>query len=183
MSPETKTGSEAEGYWRKIAQVRNCYCFIRDKDPDYFRERGVPDGFCGICGCCGKPGHSRHARTGPYSATWCDKCYDTSPSSKTALIALSSVMVALLAAFNKEIYILSAGWAGLVTIVLTIFWFPIWNLAKISKTIFSILTYRDTTKARMLCKELILPSSDLIPILIFLLPPICYVIFRAIFPN
>ena len=54
---------------------RNCYCGIWEKDPEFYRSRGVPEGFCGLCDVCQAPGHTRHAPDGPYTGTWCDKHY------------------------------------------------------------------------------------------------------------
>lgn len=55
---------------------RGCYCEIWDKDPDYFKSRGVPRGYCGFCQICKKPGHTRHFPGGvPYTGCWCDFHY------------------------------------------------------------------------------------------------------------
>jgi hypothetical protein len=55
---------------------RGCYCEIWDKDPEYFKSRGVPRGYCGFCQICKKPGHTRHFPGGvPYTGCWCDFHY------------------------------------------------------------------------------------------------------------
>jgi len=53
-----------------------CYCDIRQKDPDYYKKQGIPDGYCGFCSICKKPGHTCHVPAGlPYTGTWCDEHY------------------------------------------------------------------------------------------------------------
>jgi hypothetical protein len=56
-------------------KVRNCYCGLWQKDPEFFVQRGIPEGFCGICDRCGKPGHMRHYPGAPGTGAWCDRCY------------------------------------------------------------------------------------------------------------
>lgn len=57
---------------------RNCYCELLGKDPQYLRDKGIPEGYCGLCEVCGAPGHIQHfpgAR--PYTGSWCDACLGT----------------------------------------------------------------------------------------------------------
>lgn len=55
---------------------RGCYCDIWEKDPEFFRKQGIPEGFCGFCDTCKKPGHTRHfPGSSPYTGTWCDFHY------------------------------------------------------------------------------------------------------------
>lgn len=55
--------------------ARGCYCGLWATKPEVLRSQGVEPGFCGVCVKCGAPGHLRHAPNGPYSAAWCDRCF------------------------------------------------------------------------------------------------------------
>ena len=58
------------------AEKLGCYCTLWDKDPEYLKNKNVPEGYCGLCEKCGNPGHTRHFPGAvPYTGTWCDRHY------------------------------------------------------------------------------------------------------------
>ena len=57
-------------------RLRPCYCNLWQAERGILEKQGLPYGHCGWCGC-GKPGHTRHAPDGPYTASWCDECWDS----------------------------------------------------------------------------------------------------------
>lgn len=55
---------------------RGCYCGLWEKEPEYLKRQGVPEGFCGFCDTCKKPGHTRHfPGSSPVTGCWCDVHY------------------------------------------------------------------------------------------------------------
>lgn len=57
-------------------EKNKCYCSLRQKDPNYYSNKGIPDGFCALCDICKKPGHTTHVPAGlPYTGGWCDEHY------------------------------------------------------------------------------------------------------------
>lgn len=58
------------------AKKLGCYCTLWDKDPEYYKNKNVPEGFCGLCEKCGQPGHTRHFPGAvPYTGIWCERHY------------------------------------------------------------------------------------------------------------
>lgn len=58
------------------AEKLGCYCTLWNKDPEYLKNKNVPEGYCGLCEKCGRPGHIRHFPGGvPYTGTWCERHY------------------------------------------------------------------------------------------------------------
>lgn len=55
--------------------ARGCYCGLWETQPEFFLNRGVPEGHCGHCRVCGEPGHTRHHPGAPVTDCWCDRHY------------------------------------------------------------------------------------------------------------
>ena len=59
-----------------------CYCDLWETDPQFLRDQGVPQGYCGLCSSevkgkqCGKPGHVRAHPRAPVTSCWCDEHYE-----------------------------------------------------------------------------------------------------------
>jgi hypothetical protein len=80
----------------------DCYCHLWDKDPEHFREMGVPEGYCGLCSAevggkrCNRPGHVRSG-PGPYTFCHCEEHEGGKPI-HCGCVALAALLVLLLVA-------------------------------------------------------------------------------------
>ena len=83
----------------------DCYCSIWDEDPQFLREQGLPEGFCGFCDSCEKPGHVRHyPGPKPITGSWCDEHYDELASGFTCGPLGCILIFVLLAALAWAVY-------------------------------------------------------------------------------
>ena len=98
QSPRTQFASAA-------GAQRRCYC--KSSHPELWRERGIPEGFCGICERCGKPGHTQHFPGPlPYTGAWCDRCVKivalTWPLKNPAVWTVVAVVVVFIVTYIRS---------------------------------------------------------------------------------